>query len=337
MSKIVFYDVAEQDKKYIEANFKDAIICDQPLSPETAELAVNAEIISIFVTSKANKSVLDKLKKVKFISCRSTGYDNIDLASAHSRGILASNVPSYGENTVAEYAFTLLLALARKIPQTIDQVQSGEIDNHDLNGFDLSGKTLGVIGTGRIGTHAISIGRGFGMKVIGFDPFPRLELEGQLGFSYVDFRELVKTCDVITIHAPLTKTTHHLLDAAAFRAMKPSCVVVNTSRGEIIDTSALTDALRDNRIAGVALDVIEGEELLDSERELQIIHSHRSKKRLLLAAEIAAIEKLPNVIITPHNAFNTAEAVARIWNTSNDNIKAFLAGKSQNLVEPKKL
>lgn len=337
MGKIVFYDVAEQDAEFVTANFKDAAICDKPLSLETAELAADAEIISIFVTSKADKNAFDKLKKVKFISCRSTGYDNVDLTSAHDRGVLVSNVPSYGENTVAEYAFTLLLALARKIPQTIEQVQSGEIDNHELGGFDLSGKTLGVIGTGRIGTHAISIGRGFGMKVIGFDPFPRLDLEGQLGFSYVDFRELVKTCDAITIHAPLTKTTHHLLDAAAFRAMKPSCVVVNTSRGEIIDTSALTDALRDKQIAGVALDVIEGEELLDTERELQIIRRHQSKQKLLLAAEIAAIEKLPNVIITPHNAFNTTEAVARIWNTSNDNIKAFLAGKSQNLVEPKKL
>lgn len=337
MSKIVFYDVAEQDVEYVKTNFEDAVICDKPLSLETVELAKDAEIISIFVTSKADKNVCEQLKKVKFISCRSTGYDNVDLISAHNRGVLVSNVPSYGENTVAEYAFTLLLALARKIPQTIDQIQSGEIDNHELGGFDLSGKTLGVIGTGRIGTHAISIGRGFGMKVIGFDPFPRLELEGQLGFAYVDFRELVKTCDVITIHAPLTKTTHHLLDASAFRAMKPNCVVVNTSRGEIIDTSALTDALRDKQIAGVALDVIEGEELLDTERELQIIRSHRSKQKLMLAAEIAAIEKLPNVIITPHNAFNTAEAVARIWNTSNDNIKAYLAGKSQNLVEPKKI
>jgi D-lactate dehydrogenase len=337
MSKIVFYDVAEQDVEYVRAHFSDVAICDKPLSLETAEMAKDAEIVSIFVTSKADKNVCEKLKKLKFIACRSTGYDNVDLASIHSRGVLVSNVPSYGENTVAEYAFTLLLALARKIPQTIDQIQSGEIDNHELGGFDLSGKTLGVIGTGRIGTHAISIGRGFGMKVIGFDPFPRLELEGQLGFAYVDFRELVKTCDVITIHAPLTKTTHHLLDASAFRAMKPNCVVVNTSRGEIIDTSALTDALRDKQIAGVALDVIEGEELLDTERELQIIRSHRSKQKLMLAAEIAAIEKLPNVIITPHNAFNTTEAVARIWNTSNDNIKSFLAGKSQNLVEPKKI
>lgn len=230
-----------------------------------------------------------------------------------------------------------MLALARKIPQALEQVRDGEIDTHELSGVDMAGKTLGVVGTGRIGTHAISIGRGFGMKVVGFDPFPRLELEGQLGFSYVDFRELIKTSDIVTIHAPLTKATHHLFDAAAFRAMKSSALLVNTSRGEVIDTEALYKTLAANKLGGAALDVIEGEELLDSQHELQIIRHHRSRRQLSLAAEIAILEKLPNVLITPHNAFNTQEAVDRIWNTSFANIQAFLDGKSQNLVAAKKL
>lgn len=337
MSAIAFFDVADDDKKRVIEAFPKAIICAEPLSDETAMLAANCEIISIFVTSDVSSSVVEKLPKLKFIACRSTGYDNVDLAAAHKRGILTSNVPSYGENTVAEYAFALLLALARKIPQAIDQVRDGEIDTHELGGIDLAGKTLGVVGTGRIGSHAISIGRGFGMKVVGFDPFPRLELEGQLGFSYVDFRGLIKTSDIITIHAPLSKTTHHLFDASAFRAMKPTSLLINTSRGEIINTDALTMALNSQKIAGAALDVIEGEELLDSQHELQIIRQHKSKKKLQLAAEIAALEKLPNVIISPHNAFNTAEAVSRIWQTSLDNIHSFQTGKAQNLVEPKKV
>lgn len=337
MTKIAFFDVAEDAVEIVREAFTDAIISAKPLSEATADLAKDCDIISIFVSSDASAAVLDKLPQLKFIACRSTGYDNVDLVAAHKRGILTANVPSYGENTVAEFAFALLLALARKIPQALEQVRHGEIDTHELSGIDLAGKTLGVVGTGRIGSHAISIGRGFGMKVVGFDPFPRLELEGQLGFSYVDFRELIKTSDIITIHAPLSKTTEHLFDAAAFRAMKPSTLLINTSRGEIIDTDALHAALSTGKLAGAGLDVIEGEELLDSQHELQIIRHHRSKQQLRLAAEIANLEKLPNVLITPHNGFNTQEAVARIWHTSIANIQSFLDGKAQNLVEPKKL
>lgn len=337
MTRIAFFDAPEDTSQQIKSVFPDAITTSEPLSEKTAHLAKNCEIISIFVSSEASSSVLEQLPQLKFIACRSTGYDNVDLAAAHKRGILTSNVPSYGENTVAEYAFALILSLARKIPQALSQVRAGEIDTHELSGIDLAGKTLGVVGTGRIGSHAISIGRGFNMKVIGFDPFPRMELEGQLGFSYVDFRELIKTSDIITIHAPLSKTTHHLFDAAAFRAIKPTALLINTSRGEIIDTEALTAALSVNKLAGAALDVIEGEELLDSQRELQIIRQHKSKKKLQLAAEIAALEKLQNVLISPHNAFNTVEAINRIWQTSLENIRAFQAGKAQNLVESKKI
>lgn len=337
MTKITFFDVPSDAEAQIREIFPNATIVADPLSAETVEHASNADIISVFVTSDVTSKQIDELKNLKFIACRSTGYDNVDLAAAHKRGILVANVPSYGENTVAEYAFALMLALARKIPQALSQVHQGEIDTHELGGIDLAGKTLGVVGTGRIGTHAITIGRGFGMKVIGFDPFPRLELEGQLGFSYVDFRELIKTSDIITIHAPLSKTTHHLFDVSAFRVIKPNAIIVNTSRGEIIDTDALTNALQKNQLGGAALDVIEGEELLDLEQELHAIHQHRSIKKITLAAEIAALEKLPNVIISPHNAFNTTEAVARIWQTSLANIQAFIEGKAQNLVEPKKL
>lgn len=337
MNKIAFFDIADDAIEQARQTFNDAVVTTEPLTNETAHLAKDCHIISIFVTSQVSKSTLEQLPQLKFIACRSTGYDNLDLNAMHKRGIMAANVPSYGENTVAEYAFGLMLALARKIPQALEQVRDGEIDTHELSGIDMAGKTLGVVGTGHIGSHAITIGRGFGMKVIGFDPFPRLELEGQLGFSYVNFRDLLKASDIITIHAPLHKTTHHLFDTAAFRAMKSSVLLINTSRGEIIDTAALTQALSTNKIAGAAIDVIEGEELLGIDHELQIIRHHRSKQKLQLATEIAILEKLPNIIISPHNAFNTQEAITRIWQITVDNIQSFLAGKVQNLVEPKKI
>lgn len=332
---IVFFDVAEADTARVQQAFPKAKIIAEPLTFETAQEVESAEIVSIFVTSDVNAKTLKLMNKLKLIVCRSTGYDNVDLLSAHKRGILVTNVPSYGENTVAEYAFTLLLALSRKLRPALEQVQAGEINHATTVGTDLAGKTLGVVGTGRIGAHAITIGRGFGMHVIGFDPFPRLELEGQLGFSYTEFRDLIKNSDFITIHAPLTKATHHLFDAKAFRAMKPSAYLINTARGEIIDTTALVAALEKKQLAGVGLDVLEGEMMLDIHAEMQLLSHSRGVQNLRLAAELAELEKLPNTIISPHNAFNTHEALDRIWATSHQNIAAFIAGKPVNVVSAK--
>lgn len=332
MSKLVFFDVHAADRERVAQSFPSAKIFEEPLSAENVEQAHDAEILSIFVTSTVDKTVLTQLPRLKHIACRSTGYDNIDLPSARKQGVLVSNVPSYGENTVAEYAFTLLLALARRLRSALEQVEVGEIDHATIIGGDLAGKTLGVVGTGRIGSHAITIGRGFGMKVVGFDPFPRLELEGQLGFQYVEFRELLKTADFVSIHAPLTDATRHLFDAKAFRSMKDSSILVNTARGEIIDTSALVDALTKHQIAGAGLDVLEGEDLLDIHAELQFLSHHRGKKSLELAGDLAILQKLPNVIVSPHNAFNTAEAIDRIWAVSKQNIQSCLDGEPTNLV-----
>lgn len=332
MSKLAFFDVHATDIERVTKAFPNAKVFEEPLNAESVGQVLDAEVISIFVTSALDKAVLTQLTQLKYIACRSTGYDNIDLATAHKRGVLVSNVPSYGENTVAEYAFTLLLGLARKLRPALEQVQSGEIDHATIIGSDLAGKTLGVIGTGRIGSHAITIGRGFGMKAVGFDPFPRLELEGQLGFQYLDFRELLKTSDFISIHAPLTDTTKHLFDAKAFRAMKPSAILINTARGEIIDTPALVEALTKHKLAGAGLDVLEGEDLLDIHAELQLLSHHRGKKSLELAGDLAVLQKLPNVIISPHNAFNTSEAIDRIWLVSKQNIQSYLDGEPTNLV-----
>lgn len=330
--KVAFFDVAPTESALILKRFPQATIIEEPLTEATAHAAKEAEVVSIFVSSSASTAVIKQLPQLQHLALRSTGYNHVDLAACRERHISISTVPTYGENTVAEYAFTLMLALIRKLPATLEQVRNGEIDHTTTMGFDLMGKTLGVVGTGRIGGHAVSIGRGFGMKVIGFDPFPRMELEGQLGFTYVDFSELLKTADIITIHAPLTSGTKHLFDAAAFRKLQSSAILINTSRGEIIDTTALLTALEKHQLAGVGLDVIEGEAMLEVSEELHLIGRHPGKRNLELAADISALEKLPNVIITPHNAFNTAEAVQRIWDTTYNNIDGYLSGKPLNLL-----
>lgn len=330
--KIAFFDVAPTETEMVKQRYPEAILIAEPLNETTVSQAKEAEIVSIFVSSSASAAVLKELPKLRHLALRSTGFNHVDVPACQAASISISTIPSYGENTVAEYAFTLILALLRKLPASLDQLRNGEIDHTTTMGSDLLGKTLGVIGTGRIGGHAVTIGRGFGMKVIGFDPFPRLELEGQLGFSYVDYDDLLKTADVITIHAPLMPGTKHLVDAAALRKLKPTAVLINTSRGEIIDTSALMTALEKQQLAGAALDVLEGEAMLDVQEELHVIGRHPGKRNLELAADITALEKLPNVIVTPHNAFNTAEAVQRIWDTTYSNIDGFAGGKPLNLL-----
>ncbi|MBP9827402.1 hydroxyacid dehydrogenase [Candidatus Saccharibacteria bacterium] len=331
--KIAFFDVYPADEAYVRQHYPDSIIIAEPLSPESVDQAHDATTISIFVPSRASKEVLEKLPKLEHIICRSTGYDNVDLEVAHKRKITVCNVPAYGENTVAEYAFALLLALARKLPPAIDQVRHGAIDHTLLTGVDLMGKTLGVIGTGRIGTHTISIGRGFGMKVIGFDAFQKPELEGQLGFRYVDLDDLLKESDFISLHAPLTPDTAGMFDASMFKKMKPTALLVNTSRGELIDTTALVQALSTGQIGGVALDVIEQENLLEYKQAIGAFSPKASQDIIQAEAEQALLEKMPNVILSPHNAYNTAEAVRRIWDTSFANIGACVNGTPQNVVK----
>ncbi len=335
--QIAFYDVTNDDIKEIKAHFNghegiELVFNKSGLDDTTVEEARQADIISVFVSSKVTVELMNRIPKLKLIVTRSTGFDNVDLSAAKKKDIVVCNVPGYGENTVAEYAFSLLLAISRKLVPALDNAKSGHIDHVGLTGFDLKGKTLGVIGTGRIGKHVIRIGRGFEMKVIGFDPYPNEDLASELGFEYSTLNELLKTADVITIHAPYTKDNHHLIDREALALMKPTSVLINTARGEIVDTKALVQALLEGKIGGAGLDVVEHENLMNLDDELELLTAPRSSKELAFVAEHMILEKLPNVVLSPHNAFNTIEALARIRNTSLQNINAFLANKPQNQV-----
>ncbi len=292
--------------------------------------ARSAEIVSVFVHSRLDREALERLPNLKFIATRSTGFDHIDLTRCQERAILVSNVPSYGENTVAEHTFALILALSRNIHKAFVHTLARELPFKELRGFDLAGKTLGVVGAGRIGLHVVKIAKGFGMQVVTYDVRHEPLLAEVLGFRYAPLEELLQISDVISLHCPYSPKTHHLINAESIRHIKRGALVINTARGGLIDPAALTAALDEGILAGAALDVLEGEELLKDERQILAQPLAQDKLRTLLLNH--SLLKRDNVVITPHIAFNSREAVQRILDTTIENIRAFLAGQPQNLV-----
>jgi len=229
------------------------------------------------------------------------------------------------------------MALLRKLPQVIESTHGSEYLPETLTGRDLKGKTLGVIGAGHIGQKAIRIGRGFNMDVLAYDAFPNKELEMQLDFTYATLEEVLAKADVVSLHTPLSPLTHHIINAQRLSIMKTSAVLINTARGELVDTGALIQALEADQIAGAALDVVEGEAVLNYDEEAALLRSNEIPADLMRhGMEISTLQRMPNVIITPHNAFNTVEAIERINNTTVQNIIGYWYGNSPNKVQSPK-
>ncbi|MEA2112754.1 MAG: NAD(P)-dependent oxidoreductase [Patescibacteria group bacterium] len=291
-----------------------------------------AGVLSVFVGSHVDGAVFDRFPNVKYIAARSTGFDNIDIEEAKKRGIIVSNVPAYGSVTVAEFTFALLLSVSRKIFPAYDQIlERGSFKKDGLRGFDLNGKTLGVVGVGKIGLNAIKIANGFGMKVIAFDKNPDEELSKSNNFEYVELDELLKQADVISLHVPYNPHTHHLLDKESFEKMKKGVVIINTSRGGIIETQALVEALKNGVVAGAGLDVLEAEIYMG--KGIEALQEEKvSDDNLETVLHNKYLIEHPSVVITPHNAFNTQEAIERIFDVTVDNIKNFAGGKIENEV-----
>jgi D-lactate dehydrogenase len=271
------------------------------------------------------------LPHLKLIATRSTGFDHIDLDYCKQHNISVCNVPSYGENTVAEHVFALLLSISHRLIDAVDRTRKGNFTAEGLRGFDLNGKTLGVIGTGNIGRHVIKIASGFGMKVIASDLKPDRAFAEQLDFDYVSMRDLFAGADIVTVHVPADNTTRHLISTEEFTAMKDGAVLINTARGTVVDVQALLYALANGKLSAAGLDVLPEEPLIREEAELlRAVFSKQHDLRSLLADHV--LLHMNNVIITPHNAFNTREAVQRILDTTCDNIAAFAGGEPQNVV-----
>ena len=291
----------------------------------------DADVVSIFVASKLSRDILVRMPQLKLIATRSTGFDHIDLDYCREHGIAVSNVPSYGDVTVAEHVFALLLAISRHLVDAVERTRRGEFTQANLRGFDLRGRCLGVIGVGRIGRRVIEIAKGFGMDVIAFDVRPDHAAASELGYRYAKLADVVRTADVITLHVPANPSTNQLISDAEFAAMKSGAVLINTARGSVVDVAALIRALKDGKLYAAGLDVLPQERLLRDEAEIFRTDGHREEElRSLLASNV--LLQFPNVIVTPHNAYNTVDAVHRIIETTIENIEAFARGSPQNVV-----
>lgn len=336
--KIAYFEAEQGEPKQIREIFPkfQLTVLPEPLNESTVAAADDAEVVSVFVCSSLTEHVLDQMPNLKLVTTRSTGFDHIDLNACNKRGILVCNVPTYGENTVAEQAFALILALSRKIFQSFERTEKMNFDRKGLQGFDLYGKTLGVVGTGNIGKHAIRIGHGFSMHVLAYDVKKDPRLAAELNFSYADsLEDLLSRSDVITLHVPYIPPTHHLINKENVKDIKPGAILVNTSRGAIVETEALLWALEKKILSGAGLDVLEEEN--DTYEHIQLLSEGFPKNK-----DIATILRnhilvdRDDVIITPHNAFNSVEAARRIFETSANNILAFIDGRPMNAVMSKK-
>jgi D-lactate dehydrogenase len=338
MALIYFYDATDLDQKQLSAALDGT---DHHWEYVTGKLELancnpEAEVVSVFISSDITRELVEAMPKLKLIACRSTGFDNIDFSATEDHGVTVVNVPTYGEGTVAEYAFTLLLALQRKLTAVL-KTEKEQLTPVELMGSDLQGKTFGVIGTGHIGQKALKIANGFSMNTLGFDSFPKPELQDEYHFKYVELDELLEQSDVVSLHTPYLPSTYHLMNLERLNKMKPGAILINTARGELLDANALIEVLDNGQLGGAAIDVIEGEALLNYHEETALLRSQTLPEAVLRhSVEISALEKMPNVIVSPHNAFNTVEAIDRINKTTAKNITDFWYGNVPNKVVPPK-
>lgn len=321
--KIAVFDTHRFDRKALEeanARFGHTLSFFEPrLDRHTASMAAGHEAVCPFVNDWLDDACLEQLEAqgVRLIALRSAGFNNVDLESAERRGIKVMRVPEYSPYAVAEHTFALLLSLVRRIHRAFNRVREGNFTLDGLVGFDLHGKTFGVIGTGKIGRAVARIAVGFGCRVLAYDLQPSEELT-RLGVSYVPLETLLREADIISLHVPLTPSTRHLLDAAALDLTKRGIVLVNTGRGALIDTRALISALKSGHVGGAALDVYEEEEGIFF-RDLS--------DEVIQDDVLARLLTFPNVIISSHQAFLTREALANIAETTLANVTAFEKGE----------
>jgi D-lactate dehydrogenase len=292
---------------------------DQILSRETASLASGFDAVCIFVNDQISAAVIEKLSAldVRLIALRCAGYNNVDITAAQRHGLTVTRVPGYSPYAVAEHTLGLILALNRKLHRAYNRVREGNFALDGLLGFDIHGKTIGIIGTGKIGTVVVRLLTGFECRILAFDPLPN-ETCRSLGARYLKLDELLVESDIITLHCPLTPGNKHMMDASALSKMRDGVMLVNTSRGALIDTIAVIEALKSGKIGYLGLDVYEEEEQIFFEDRSGLIISDDVFSRLLT---------FPNVIVTGHQAFFTREALENIAATTIGNITRFEHGK----------
>jgi len=331
--KVTVFDCESWEQEHFQtlSDAHDVTILAERLTPENAAEHADAEVISTFIDSRFTTQAIERLESLKLIATRSTGFDHIPLEACRKKGVTVCNVPTYGSNTVAEHVFGLLLVISHKLDQAIERTRKGDFSSEGLQGFDLCGKTMGVIGTGDIGRETIRIAKGFGLEVLAYDVQPNQPAAKRLGFDYTDIDDLLTRCDIVSLHVPASEQTRNLLSDDQFDKMKPGAVLINTSRGTVVDTKALVRALAEGKLAAAGLDVLPEEPVIREEAELlRSVYEREHGLSDLLANHV--LVNLRNVVVTPHSAFRTREAVQRIIDTTVQNIKSFAAGKAENVV-----
>jgi D-lactate dehydrogenase len=316
--QVAVFSTKPYDRRFLEQANGEAHrldFVDAPLSAQTSMLAEGAGAVCAFVNDRLDAACLAALKRlgVRLVALRCAGFNNVDLAAAHALGIAVARVPAYSPHAVAEHTIALIMTLNRKTHRAFNRVREGNFALEGLLGFDLNGKTVGVVGTGKIGEVVSRILRGFGCELLAHDPYPNPACEA-LGARYVPKSELLAASDIITLHCPLTPETRHFIDAEAVRRCKPGVMVVNTSRGSVIDTPAVIAGLKSGAVGSLALDVYEEEEKLFF-RDLS--------SDVIRDDVFARLLTFPNVLITGHQAFFTREALTSIAETTIGNITAF--------------
>lgn len=337
MLKAMFFDVKSSELPYLEKFLSGKVdykVADFPLNigVEVTEDMAEVEILSVFTTSRVTKEVLEKFKNLKLIALRSVGFSHIDIDYCKENGIIVSNTPHYGDNTVAEFTFGLLIEVARKIQKAKEELKAGKVDEVALTGIELSGKTIGIIGLGAIGFEVARIAKGFNMKILAYDIVHNPAAKIRYDVQYVELDDLLKHSDIISVHSPLTKENYHLLNEAKFEIMKDGVIIINTSRGETIDTQALYNALVSKKVMGAGLDVVECEDILQEQEKFILNIDYIDKENLKRTLINNKLMSLENVIITPHIAYDTKEAINRIQTIACSNILSFLKSEINNCV-----
>lgn len=325
MKKICFYDTKPYDKIYFdqlkEKYCFEIEYFESKLNSNTAIMASGSDAVIAFVNDTIDKKVIDILHDngVKMIAMRCAGYNNVDLKAAYHK-IHVVRVPAYSPYAIAEYTMALLLMLNRKIHRAYNRIKEFNFSLNGLIGFDLYGKTIGIIGTGKIGKIFINICKGFGLQVLAYDPYPIKNSD----INYVSFEELCKNSDIISLHCPLTKDTHYIINKESIALMKDGIYILNTSRGALIDSDVLLDAIRSGKIGGAALDVYEEEtDFFYEDMSFTIINDE----------VLMGLISMPNVIVSSHQAFLTHEALQNIAQTTLDNLNAYFTnGELKNIV-----
>lgn len=336
MKEIIFFDSNEKDKSFFSEkciNKYKCIFVRKSLKNyiDLTEEMKKANVISCFTLSQLNSDYLKMFSNLELIALRCVGFNNVDIDYCKRKGIKVVSAKNYGNRTVAEFSFGLILNVLRNISRSYINLINETNFKPNYTGIELYGKTLGIIGVGAIGAELAKIAYNFGIKVLGYDIIKNKELEEKIKIEYVSLDELLMRSDIVSLHSPLTKNNYHLINDEKLALMKESAIIINTARGELIDTKALYKALSFGTIFGAGLDVLECEETIN-DIELKYDMDYLDKyaiKQILLNHEIT---KLENVVVTPHIAYDTKEAKKRIQEITFDNIESYFAGKLKNNV-----